>query len=207
MIAPGWTIGETNTPFYNGQYFADAEDVVVVTLNYRLNIFGFPGAPDAPKNVGLLDQRLAVEWVRDNIRAFGGDPSKMVIFGHSVGGAAVDFWSYVQDPIVTGLISHSGTAFSFPINSKELAEQHWYNASAMLGCGSTGDVMPCMRSKPFTDIVAAAAGVRPPPATSQARSQPAFQPTVDNQTVFSPGEYARLSSDGKFARLVRHHGI
>ncbi|KAI9788904.1 MAG: hypothetical protein M1816_006469 [Peltula sp. TS41687] len=198
-----WSIGESNSPFYNGQYLADAEDIVVVTLNYRINIFGFPGAPDAPKNVGLLDQRLAVEWVRDNIRAFGGDPKRMVIWGHSVGGSSVDFWSfsYLQDPIITGLISDSGNAFSFPINSKELAERNWYNASARLGCGSSGDVMPCMRSKPFTEISAAAAGVRPPPAISQARSQPVFQSTVDNQTVFSASEYPRLASEGKFARL------
>jgi cholinesterase len=86
-------------------------------------------------NVGLLDQRLAVEWVRDNIQGFGGSTSKIVIIGQSSGSVAVDYWSYayVEDPIVSGLISHSGNVFSFPINSNELAEQHWYNASAYLG--------------------------------------------------------------------------
>jgi len=177
---------------------------VVVTLNYRINIFGFSGAPSEPQNIGLLDQRLAVEWVRDNIRAFGGDPCKIVIFGQSSGSVAVDYWSYAwtQDPIVSGLISHSGNVFSFPVNSRELAEQHWYNASSLLGCGSSGDVMPCMRSKNFTDIEAAAAKIKPPPNTSVARSQPVFQPTPDNRTVFE--DYAPLSSGGKFARLVRH---
>ena len=203
-VLQGYSIGETNTPFYNGQYFADAEDVVVVTLNYRINIFGFSGAPSEPQNIGLLDQRLAVEWVRDNICAFGGDPGKIVIFGQSSGSVAVDYWSYAwtQDPIVSGLISHSGNVFSFPVNSRELAEQHWYNASSLLGCGSSGDVMPCMRSKNFTDIEAAAAKIKPPPNTSVARSQPVFQPTPDNRTVFE--DYAPLSSGGKFARLVRH---
>ncbi|TKA61784.1 hypothetical protein B0A49_09466 [Cryomyces minteri] len=198
-----WSIGGTDTPFYNGQYLADAEDVVVVTVNFRINIFGWPGAPGVPKNIGLLDQRLAVEWVRDNIKGFGGDASKIVIFGQSSGSVAVDYWSYAyaDDPIVSGYISHSGNVFSFPTNTEALAEQHWYNASAMLGCGSSGDVLPCMRSKNFSDIKAAAAKVKPPVATSQARSQPAFQPTIDNVNVFSVDEYASRSLAGNFSSL------
>lgn len=176
---------------------------MVVTLNYRLNIFGFSGAPGEPQNVGLLDQRLAVEWVHGNIHAFGGDRDKIVIFGQSSGSVAVDYWSYAwrKHPLVSGLISHSGNVFSFPINSRELAEQHWYNASSLLGCGSSGDVMPCMRGKSFGDIKAAAAKIKPPPNTSVARSQPVFQPTPDGHTVFD--DYETLSSQGKFARLVR----
>ena len=204
MKTSGWSIGDASTPFYNGQYFADAQDVVVVTLNYRLNIFGFSGAPGERQNIGLLDQRLAVEWVRDNIAAFGGSPTKIIIFGQSSGSVAVDYWSYAypEDPIVTGLISHSGNAFSFPINSRQLANKNWYNVSSSLGCGNQGDVLECMRSKDFLAIKAAALKVKPPPNTSVARSQPAFQPTPDGITVFE--DYGPLSSDGKFAKLVRH---
>ena len=157
-------------------------------------------------NVGLLDQRLAVEWVRDNIQGFGGSTSKIVIIGQSSGSVAVDYWSYayVEDPIVSGLISHSGNVFSFPINSNELAEQHWYNASAYLGCGSSGDVLPCMRSQNITAIKAAAGKVNPPPDTSQARSQPVFQPTPDNVTVFA--DYVPLSYGGQFAKLPYLNG-
>jgi cholinesterase len=90
----GWTIGATNTTCYDGQYLAATEDVVVVTLNYRLGIFGYSGAPGLSQNVGLLDQRLVVEWVRDNIKGFGGSPSKIVIVGQSSGSVAVDYWSY-----------------------------------------------------------------------------------------------------------------
>ena len=85
--------------FYNGQYLADAEDVIVVTikcvialsaiphsvltdLSYRLNIFGFPGAPGIQQNVGLLDQRIALEWVRDNIAAFGVIASVLLSLGN-----------------------------------------------------------------------------------------------------------------------------
>ena len=92
--------------FFNGQYFAADEDVVVVTLNYRLGIFGFPGAPGEAQNLGLRDQRLAVEWLRDNVSAFGGDPDRITIFGHSSGALAVDTWAYAynDDPIVAGMI-------------------------------------------------------------------------------------------------------
>ncbi|KAL2881438.1 hypothetical protein SGCOL_003003 [Colletotrichum sp. CLE4] len=100
-------IGNTNSPFYNGKYFADAQDVVIVTVNYRINVFGFPGAPGQPQNLGLMDQRTAVEWVRDNIAGFGGDPAKITIAGQSSGGVAVDYWSYayIKDPIINGLIA------------------------------------------------------------------------------------------------------
>jgi carboxylesterase type B len=56
-----------------------------VTVNYRLNIFGFPGAPGETQNLGLRDQRAAVEWLRDNISGFGGDPEKITISGQSSG--------------------------------------------------------------------------------------------------------------------------
>ncbi len=174
---------------------------MVVTLNYRLNIFGFPGAPNGTQNLGLLDQRAAVEWLRDNSQAFGGDPSKIIIFGQSSGSVAVDYWSYAyrEDPIVSGLISHSANALSFSINAPDLAARNWYNVSSSLGCGKSGDVMACMRRQNFTDILAATANVRPPPGSSVTRSQPVFQPTPDGKTVFD--DYAPLLASGQFARL------
>ncbi len=176
----------------------------MVTLNFRINIFGFSGAPGVAQNVGLLDQRLGVEWVRDNIRGFGGDPSKIVIFGQSSGSVAVDYWSYAhtRDPIVSGFIEHSGNAFSFGDNSRELALQHWYNASNLVGCGSSGDVLPCMRSKSITELEAVTAKIKPPPSSNPARSEPIFQPTPDNRTVFE--NYTALSNSGNFAKLVRY---
>ncbi|KAF2140431.1 uncharacterized protein K452DRAFT_335591 [Aplosporella prunicola CBS 121167] len=196
-----WVTGETNTKFYNGQYLANAEDVVVVTLNYRTNIFGFPGAPGIEKNLGMLDQRLAVEWARDNIAAFGGDPRKIVLFGQSAGGAAVDFWSYayIEDPILSGIISHSGNALSFVVNSEDFAESNWYTVAKDVGCGSSGDVMDCMKSVDFATIEAAAAKV--PSIGPQARQQPPFQPTIDDKLVLTANEYATRSSTGKFAKI------
>jgi carboxylesterase type B len=62
----GFGSGRSSTPLYNGARLADEHDVVVVSLNYRVNIFGFPRAPFAPdRNPGLLDQRAGIEWARD----------------------------------------------------------------------------------------------------------------------------------------------
>ncbi|KAG9662453.1 cholinesterase, partial [Aureobasidium melanogenum] len=76
-----YTIPGTHSLFYQGQYLADQEDVIVVTINQRINIFGYPGAPGETQNLGLLDNRMAVEWVRDNIAGFGGDPHRITLFG------------------------------------------------------------------------------------------------------------------------------
>ena len=91
-----FTMGSGSTPLYSGSRLAARGDVVVVTINYRLGALGFlnlrslaPGQPDAPANLGLRDQMAALEWVRDNIDAFGGDPENVTIFGESAGGMSV----------------------------------------------------------------------------------------------------------------------
>ncbi|CAN9420011.1 unnamed protein product [Alternaria alternata] len=192
-----------HSPFYNGQYLADAEDVVVVTFNYRLGIFGFAGAPGVEKNAALRDHRIAVEWVRDNIAGFGGDPSRIVIFGQSAGGAAVDYWAYAwkNDPIVSGLIPMSGTSLSFVPNTVEYSQSIWYNVSQTIGCGGAADdaaaVVSCVRSANMSALLAASAKV--PGLPSVALTQATFHPTVDNITVFE--DYQQLSSDGCFAKI------
>jgi para-nitrobenzyl esterase len=87
----GFTHGAGYEPLYNGGPLAVRGDVVVVTINYRLGALGFLRMPeiDAHGNQGLLDCIAALRWTRDNIRAFGGDPDQVTIFGESAGSAAV----------------------------------------------------------------------------------------------------------------------
>ena len=91
-----FTSGSGSTPWYDGRRLATRGDVVVVSINYRLGALGFLrldhllGDEFATSgNSGLLDQIAALEWVRDNIEAFGGDPDQVMIFGESAGGMSV----------------------------------------------------------------------------------------------------------------------
>lgn len=91
-----WTYGSGSQPIYKGDSLASRGDVVVVTINYRVGLFGFlnlnevtGGEIPSTGNEGLLDQIAALQWVRDNIAAFGGDPNNVTIFGESAGGISV----------------------------------------------------------------------------------------------------------------------
>jgi para-nitrobenzyl esterase len=79
----------SSLPEYDGGRLAREGGVVVVTFNYRVGIEGFAQIQGAPANRGLLDQIAALAWVRDNIRAFGGDPDRVTVFGESAGGGSV----------------------------------------------------------------------------------------------------------------------
>jgi cholinesterase len=166
--------------------------------SYRLNIFGFPGNPDAQDNLGLLDQRLAIEWVRENIQAFGGDPSRITLFGQSAGSASIDFYSYawVKDPIVAGLVMESGTT-GLGIYTKNETASSWFNVTSTLGCGDASSnpdsVLACMRSKNTTEISAAI------PLSNSAFGAAAFWPTIDDVVVFS--DYPARSAAGEFIKV------
>jgi para-nitrobenzyl esterase len=111
--------GSGDTPWYDGTKFATHGDVVVVTINYRLGPFGFMHLNDlfdgefpGSGNAGILDQIAALEWVRDCIASFGGDPEHVTIFGESAGAASVG--TLLGTPsargLFTGAIPQSGAA-------------------------------------------------------------------------------------------------
>ncbi|KAK2847051.1 hypothetical protein Q5P01_010050 [Channa striata] len=88
----GFYSGTSSLDIYDGRFLSKSEGVVVVSMNYRLGPFGFLSLPDNKNikgNAGLLDQRLALQWVAKNIAHFGGDPSKVTLFGESAGSFSV----------------------------------------------------------------------------------------------------------------------
>ncbi|MFG3025320.1 carboxylesterase/lipase family protein [Streptomyces sp. NPDC048254] len=84
-----YKLGFSGSPGYDARHIARDGDLVVVTLNYRLGIEGFAHIDGAPANRGLLDQVAALEWVRENIAAFGGDPGQVTVFGESAGAGSI----------------------------------------------------------------------------------------------------------------------
>ncbi|KAK9875464.1 hypothetical protein WA026_007858 [Henosepilachna vigintioctopunctata] len=113
----GFTYGSNSTELYGPEYLI-TEDVILVTINYRLGIFGFICLQDenlgVTGNAGLKDQVMALTWVRENIISFGGDPDNVTVFGESAGAASVHFLTL--SPSAKGLfhkvIIQSGSALS-----------------------------------------------------------------------------------------------
>jgi para-nitrobenzyl esterase len=117
----GFVAGTTSEARQDGEHLAQ-QGVVVVSMNYRLGIFGFLAHPELAKesghnsagNYGLLDQLAALRWVHQNIAAFGGDPANVTIFGESAGSFSVS--ALMASPLAKGLfqkaIGESGAAFS-----------------------------------------------------------------------------------------------
>ena len=120
MHGGGFTAGSGNYLLYDGTNLAKKEDVVVVSVNHRLNLFGFLHLADlggekwaGATNAGIQDLVAALAWVRDNVEAFGGDPSRVTIFGQSGGGGKTT--TVMAMPSAKGLfhraIAQSGSAF------------------------------------------------------------------------------------------------
>ncbi|WYZ36719.1 hypothetical protein EsH8_II_000225 [Colletotrichum jinshuiense] len=195
-----FTTGSSRTPAYSGKFIADQTDVVVVSLNYRLNIFGFPGNPVSAPNLGLLDIRLALEWVRDNVEKFGGDVSRITIFGQSAGGSLVDYYSYAyaSDPIANGFIPMSGTAHGFGVFTNKTVNEKWFNISSAVGCGNNltdhNVVSECMLSKTGAEILS---GLSSSDAGLGSVGGLSFSPVVDDALIF--GDYSiRDSAKGGY---------
>ncbi len=115
----GFVTGAGSLPMYDGSALAKSGDVVVVTINYRLGAFGFlrlddlcEDECDASGNQGILDQVAALNWVKSEIQAFGGDPANVTVFGESAG--AISIAAMLSMPATTGLfqkaILQSGSA-------------------------------------------------------------------------------------------------
>jgi carboxylesterase type B len=150
-----------------------------------LSILGWPGNPTAQNNVALLDQRLAIEWVRDNIENFGGDPTRITLVGQSAGAASIDFHSYAwsSDPIASGIILESGSTRLYPVKAENDSAAAWYNVSSTVGCGDASTdpttLLSCMRTMDVDSLLA----VVPQGGVNAFVS--AFGPTIDNTLIFS----------------------
>jgi para-nitrobenzyl esterase len=178
----GFTTGSGSLSFYDGAALSARGDVVLVTLNYRLGALGFLHLPEllreeggAPANFGLLDQIQALEWVRDNAPAFGGDPDRVTLFGQSAGAMCVSTLMGVERArgLFRRAVLQSGAAHN--VNAAATAARVAEVFAGEAGV-RPGDVA-ALRALPVGRLLEAQAGTAL--RLAQELPQPPFQPCLD----------------------------
>lgn len=156
----GFVAGDASEPRYDGASMAQ-KGIVVVTTNYRLNIFGFLAHPElsaeadynASGNYGLLDQYAALKWVKENISAFGGDPDRVTIAGESAGSMSVSaqMASPLSRNLIAGAIGESGAAIkpTMPPVPLEEGEKTGVDFVKSIGYNSIADLRALNTSEVF----------------------------------------------------------
>jgi len=178
--------------------------LIVVTINYRLNVFGFAGSGNllSPEgstgNWGILDQRLAFEWVQNNIQAFNGDPSKVTIFGESPGAGSVSVhmsspgsWGYFNKAI-----GESGSFSQWVAQPMSVTESRYSQLRKIAGCG-TSDACLSTISASFLFSVSASLPLVPSIPGRFSCGGSGFGPTVDG--IVLPSHPYVLASTGGIA--------
>ncbi|KAI1330672.1 carboxylesterase [Xylariaceae sp. FL0255] len=182
---------------------------VFVAVNYRVAGFGFmPGKEilaARASNLGLLDQRMGLEWVQDNIAAFGGDPSKVTIWGESAGSISVFDQmalydgdnTYNGNTLFRGAIMDSGSIVpADPVDG--VKGQAIYDAVVdKAGCSSSSDTLQCLRNLDYADFLAAANSV--PGILSYNSVALSYVPRPDGTVLTASPEI--LVQDGKYAAV------
>ncbi|KAG8719716.1 hypothetical protein FRC09_010711 [Ceratobasidium sp. 395] len=184
-------------PMYD--WVAQDQNVVAVSMNYRLGLFGFLDGTavraDGTPNAGLLDQRAALLWVQRHISNFGGDPDNVTIAGESAGGASVllqaTAWGGTRAVPFKRAVAQSIGLYPLPLDSE--IEDVFNNVTTAAGCPSSGAAaMSCLRAAPLSALIKSINNVR----------NNFLAPTIDGPSGFLPDLPSRLITQGKF-----RHGI
>jgi len=205
----GFTAGASaqfNASGIVAQSVARGTPLIYVNFNYRLGPLGFPQGREASNrgalNLALKDQLAALEWVHDNIQYFGGDKSKVTVFGQSAGSmmTAILFLNSNIETLARAAIFESGMAASALIFPAAHRENDWTNfVGGVASCASTAhssNTFDCLRKANSSDILTGLLT-----AIRESPEQFAFDPTLDGPDGLYPNIASRLLSEGHFARL------
>ncbi len=194
-----YVLGSAGQPLYDGTVLASSGDVVIVTINYRLNAFGFldPSTYTTARrrydtNVGLRDVIHALQWVQDNIAAFGGDPDRVTLFGESAGGGIVT--TLLTSPSAAGLFT-GAIAESSPATSVYDAERAGRMAALLLdNLGLDRSDIDRLSDVPAAALVAASQRIFDTVPAQNPGTLP-FVPIVDGDVV--PDYPVKLAREGR----------
>ncbi|KAI0746063.1 esterase 1 [Earliella scabrosa] len=184
------------------QSVSRATPMIYVNLNYRVGPFGFPqGAEAADKsstNLGLKDQLAALQWVKNNIKAFGGDPNKITVMGSSAGAISIADL-YLNSNLESLGITASGGSGTIPMYDATRRESEWTNfvaATPECSGASSGSTFDCMRSASIETLMASY-------QTTVDQSPEAFQfvPVIDGPDGIIPDLPSKLIAQGKFSKI------
>ncbi|KAF1954903.1 lipase 3 precursor [Byssothecium circinans] len=161
----GWQQGATSDPRYNMSYIVQQsalinKPIIGISINYRMAAFGFLNsrevAANGTQNLGLLDQRLAMQWVSRHISSFGGDPSKVTTWGESAGaysvGDHINAYGGDNQGLFRAAILESGGAVGPPLNGTDWYQAMYNNLTASVGCADAEDSLQCLRNVPYETI-------------------------------------------------------
>lgn len=206
----GIPIPLTKQLWYDGQFFASRQGVVLVTIQYRLGPLGFFAHPALAKeggplgNQGLLDQRLALQWVQKNIAKFGGDPDNVTIFGESAGSADVCY--HMISPGSRGLfhraISESGGCTLRSVGAEQRAADIGDKMAAYgeaVGCPAGDGQLDCLRNASVEALLANSH--QPAPGAGELISENgwSFAAVLDGNGGFLPDAPQTLFDRGEIA--------
>ncbi|TGO56317.1 hypothetical protein BCON_0079g00110 [Botryotinia convoluta] len=159
IFGGGFYTGATADPQYNlsgithvGQQ--TGQPIITVSMDYRLGVWGFLQTPqvlaEGGSNAGLLDQRLALRWIKENIASFGGDPKKITVWGESAGGQSISYHLYSydgrNDDLFQAAIIESGSPTGASLNPLGYYTVPTENLTRATGCWTSTNKLACLRS-------------------------------------------------------------
>jgi acetylcholinesterase len=152
--------GRYNMSYIVQQSVLNNKPVIGISINYRMAAFGFLYSKEVEaagaQNLGLRDQRLAMQWMNKHISSFGGDPTKVTIWGESAGAYSVGDHIVAYDGENDGLfraaILESGGPSGAPLNGTDWYQHMYNNLTSSVGCTNASDTLQCLRNVPFETI-------------------------------------------------------
>jgi carboxylesterase type B len=154
----GFTVGSASDQSYNLTGLVDLsvrmnQPIIAVSMNYRVDIWGFLSTPSLidskDTNAGLLDQRMALQWIKENIASFGGDPDRVTIWGVSAGAQSIGLHLHSfdgkDDGLFQGAIMESGGPVGTALQELSYYEKPYAELLKANGCERAADTLACLR--------------------------------------------------------------